>query len=830
MVSTRLLRSKKKKQAPATKPEQSSAPGPTIQLVSNPDDDDYDDNVQKLDENRNSRMTRNGFIGPDAVSAGGLIQLIPSDTPQTQGEHESIQASYPQQHPEYYNSWGNDSDRCRWEDYSDGATRRLDMKISARPGAQRRTAMATYRSSSYKAYEQHVIDDTPTTNESQYAYNQDTNDTNHNNIGDNASEAYSFQSSIRYEPAEPQYVMVGYPQYQQPQNSREQAYLSDQHPAVQSPDAFSFVSEANVSLLDVNAPTENNSQERWSPEESYSSVRHDLHFDEAKCSTAEDDDSSNNVPLQQPRPRRISDIGTLTALSDSAVESLTMTSTTAATSPPQSEPGNESHFISQPEPRVSQEEDNRSRGRRMNAGTRPLSQMTMNSTQTLVHYPAPIPTHIKLPPLLAKKNSKKRLSAEIVMPLSAPRDENNYARDGNELSDSSRPPSTIPVNPGAVPMFQNPHENLDDILNNWTPEMSAPGPEEENRNEDFGGGPGRSLLDELKERKAQQKSRQRNLVDGTRAQGTLLQLDGLIERGQEKRRTVLNTYGLAGMDHVREGEDTVPLGVSASRRQQEEDDTDNVHEDERRKSRQQRVSSGVIVPGIPAPAAHMRQTSEHSIETLARSGIIMPSVAMTATVMPADGSVAGGGALRKDYSSPNLMQYYDDPATRSRTGYAASVMSRDMPMLAQQQQPQQQRASYMGKGSGVLRDQLHARQVGTATSRGSGNMNSEEALYKRLQERHMAMAGAPVASPKKGVAVSRMTQEGYDLIAQKQNMLHQQQTQQQMFKNQKVYEQKQPRGGNYTQQVVLTEQGGRREDAEGTRREVVERWRQSVYF
>ncbi|KAK7206250.1 hypothetical protein BZA70DRAFT_288630 [Myxozyma melibiosi] len=972
MAPFKLLRSKKKKEErSAQSTSESSVPGPSIQLVTNPDDDDaVDREIDPAAFGIPRRTSRYGFNGPDQVPEGGLISLIPSsESPKRfrSPDREFISSSqgaeddYDQQQSRYQT---HDTDQSTYAVADEAALESSSLRykkpiedvpipdnLNAKPGAQRRTAMATYRSTSYREYEQRIIDDsasggsrgttragtvdsfryTPDTsytenaddqanysNDSGYYYNQpaagDTSNNENEFDDDNASEAFSFQSSVRYvtDRRRP-YSTAGYQQQQrEPQRTE-----SQQQRAVVDTDVYgeavldrpetrmtpsALVSEEDISPLGVEVRSDtdslmnisqinilqiNNSQQSkpekpsQSQQQQQQQQQSESYPDKSLPARSPDRPATSNATaeppeLLQPRPRRVSDIGTLTAMSASAE----YVGGEERSRSPRKAGGGEGR----PRVRLAAPHD---------TDARPLSHISIKGGQAgLIHYPAPIPTRIKLPPLLSKKKSQQRLSLDLErtmgIPLSAPHAGSTHGGETGENEehesedDSSSQNSSIPATPGVAVMFENPHQKLEEMLDQWSPEMAMQAAAADEKaaqeaaaqevvEEDFGGGPGRSLLDELAERKAQQKSRQRNLVDGT-AYGTLLQVDGVIEKGQEKRRSALNRYGLDGMEYVRNGEDEMPLGVRYSQQQQQlqQQMYDGNETGERRKSDGTRWSqygrgqAGMIAPwggggGGGGGEALSRRASAHSIESMARSGLIVPSTASQRREYEEQHGYAPS-VMSRDMSMPNLHQYvaggasvysggapsvyngapsmynggaasmYNGGAASMYNGGAPSMYNGGAPSMYNGGAPSMYNGGYGGhhagtpaaptmmqqvSQSGVLRDQLHARPT-SQRPHSKATLNSEEALMKRLQERQMAIAAVgAVPEPKsKTQPTSRMTQEGYDLAARKQQaqVRQRQQQQQQLLMNR-------GRGAGEVSEY----------DAEAARREVVERWRRSVY-
>ncbi|KAK9459336.1 uncharacterized protein V1516DRAFT_679613 [Lipomyces oligophaga] len=459
---------------------------------------------------------------------------------------------------------------------------------------------------------------------------------------------------------------------------------------------------------------------------------------------------------------------------------------------------------------------------------------------TGIRYPAPIPTKIRLPPLLSEQ-SKKASIEKLKQPpaitekpssrpeeefsiLSAPmilaepcevkvedKSEEKLVIEGDGISER-----IVNMKPGLGLRFENPHQNLDSMLDK-IPEKKPSAEEQivqeaiENPN---------SLLHELEERKALLKARARGGGGGTT---TLLDLDDVALRGNEHRRKMVNQFGADGAKEVGQGEDDVPLSVVYER----------AVEDRKREVAKKRVpgrdaqtkldfgadSGGMIsarfVPDqtsshpqsqVQNPNAgkkvYLQSHSEQELGRNTPSAIGVPSInngheigwrrvssgsdrgLITPIAMVRPNSVvfttqndaarhsqvnmmnSASQSGQMNQGRPSSMYSENRPMSMYSAGYATSVNTQSG--YAQ---------SGYNRGTGYLRasisesqkqkqeDPIQARQ--TSDSRTS-MMNSEQANSRRM----MIMAGhpeQPVQAGQVGHGVPMMTKQGIELLQRKQN-------------------------------------------------------------
>ncbi|KAK9457361.1 hypothetical protein V1511DRAFT_485956 [Dipodascopsis uninucleata] len=170
-----------------------------------------------------------------------------------------------------------------------------------------------------------------------------------------------------------------------------------------------------------------------------------------------------------------------------------------------------------------------------------------NNTNTadvrLVHYPAPIPARIRLPPLLSDKkkreNKQKKAQEAAYFPMSVPLDE-------DKKKQPKARKDVLPTQPGSMVMSEMPNPNgaLESILDKSVESRGGLMAEEPIIE-------GPSLVKELEERLQQQKLRRKQGLElntyRQQSSGTLLRLDDEIKYSQERRRTAVSTYGLSAI-------------------------------------------------------------------------------------------------------------------------------------------------------------------------------------------------------------------------------------------------------------------------------------------
>ncbi|KAK9388822.1 hypothetical protein V1515DRAFT_596133 [Lipomyces mesembrius] len=833
MPPFKLLRSKKAKASHRDPKEQSPDPDasrslqPTIAQVIYSDHEDEDDG------NQSRRSSYYSFHDPRNIPHGGLISLIPSSLPDDDIK-DHLNDNLPPVHVRRRsNVTFSDSDY--YDDGSMSQGRKAEElaakleNVNTRQGAQRRTAMATYRTASYKEYEQCAV---------------------------------VVDSSYRMSTSSP-------------------GARSDIQ-AISEDDELGRQIDA-LNVTDVTASRD--TQEVINPfkrDESISPLNvddngHQTHPDDINP-TRQSAPSSNE---ENPLPQKARNVGNSISIISEAIAIA----------------GSDPGLSSVVAPVVMSVEHH--------PGDSPPPSRSHKGAY--VHYPAPIPARIRLPPLLKKKSSPSEtsspttsktpaISLSFSFPMTAPMEnpeESDMGRPNDEHSDSDE--STVPVTPGYMTRFQSPHQALESMLNEWDKEPTSLiqpfTPQEELPATD---GP-RSLIQELEERKTQQKSRQRNAAAVNSA--SLLQLDDVIRKGQEQRRTVVSSYGLVGTAQAKCDEDEVFLGAIYSKDPESQWGEPTRVSERRRYSHSpsnslaqhqamvhnRRTSSW----SIPQRSMHDRQLSDSSAH------FVPPSQKTREPWQSSQTSGAPQGAIlpedpnslntirERDMSTPNLHYQPDGPAsTNMQPAHSLySLPAREMsvpnfdqysqsyqkyPLQAtnethypphqqqyaasQQYSPQYQRPPYPAQspshdtGTGYFRGSTYASAEFPMKDSGSGRqssvLNSEEALYRRLRERESVMMGYRPEQPGPR-PVSMMTREGFELLQLKQYYQQQRQQQQQ----QQYYNQ--PPGLSAQGQAYIrpgTQQSNSRpnipaalagspmaETSDSKKREVVERWRRSVY-
>ncbi|KAK9370922.1 hypothetical protein V1509DRAFT_163087 [Lipomyces kononenkoae] len=814
MPSFNLLRSKKAKASKKNSIEQSSdadvgqTQPPTISQVINRDSED------EGGRNQSRRSSYYSFRDSGTIPQGGLISLIPSDLPDDI-IRDKLNEDLPSGHVRVSDSDHHDRTPTSLEKKTEELTAKLDH-VSTRQGAQRRTAMATYRTASYAAYEQRavVLDSSNNTSTSALSAAAESSEDGPGLVDD---------LSIRDIPA---------------QGGTQESYPVNH--------------DGSIAPLDAN------------------DIAHITLDDDINTMRLSMTPSTDGPNVLRPLPRRAGNDENAT----SVISETTVDIESDFASPPVAMPiimSVDHHPGDSPPPSKSQK-------------------------GPFVHYPAPIPARIRLPPLLKKKsktfspseasspNTSKAptISTSSSFPMTAPMDapeEPDKGPHNEEQSDSDE--VTVPLTPGYMTGFKSPHEALESMLNEWDKESTALiqpfTPHEELPATD---GP-RSLIQELEERKTQQKSRQRNAA--AVASASLLQLDDVIRKGQEKRRTVVGIHGLVGTAQIKNDEDEVPLGaiyekdpasqpgdptrVSESRRY--------FHSPSNSLSQHQAMAHNrhTSSSSIPQRSMHDRQLSDssaqfgphaqhqreasQSIYTGTPQGAILPE------------SLNSASKIRENsMSMPNLHYQLDGPASTNMLPEPSSYilqtretsvpnfdqyqqsyqqyppMATNAPQYPPQQQqfsPQYQRPPYPAQspaydtGTGYFRESPIKE---SATGRHSSLLNSEEALYRRLKERQSLMMGYPPQPPGPR-PVSMMTREGHELLQLKQYYQQQQQTHaRHQYNNQPpgLPDQGHPYNGPVIPQsksrlnIPAALSGTPTvEVSDSKKREVVERWRRSVY-
>ncbi|KAK9468309.1 hypothetical protein V1512DRAFT_259195 [Lipomyces arxii] len=464
----------------------------------------------------------------------------------------------------------------------------------------------------------------------------------------------------------------------------------------------------------------------------------------------------------------------------------------------------------------------------------PSSASTQSVSNLNMRYPAPIPARIKLPPLLSKRKSAMSLNASastsptkstlqnsFTFPMTAPM-EQRLLDDGDSASDAS-----MPDTPGLMSKLPNPHQALDELLDNWDKAGSTMEPFTPNTELPIVDGP-RSLIHELEERKIQQKARQKNTVYSDKT--TLLQMDEVIRRGQDNRRSVFNSNGVLSAPAVKAGEDELLLGVIYNNRYDPSNTrvTSTVPEaghrpsltstraldtemmtDHRRRSSGQSVFSRAqtLETSTPSQQEHRRKESWASTRSGgAPFGAIMPEEPRTISRLNLhDPSPPSSGMLNmrmeakspnmysmsgRDMSSSNLdrqsmYQYpsapvsqpgYYPPLSRPASvyGYHVAPPQQQQPVQTQQlyRPPQQTGTQYVPQ-NGHYRENIFIPSSAPTNTIRSSQMNSEEALFKRMRQRESAMMRHPTGQLQGPVQVSMMTREGQEMMQYQQQFARQ---------------------------------------------------------
>ncbi|KAK9346203.1 hypothetical protein V1522DRAFT_405207 [Lipomyces starkeyi] len=833
MPPFKLLRSKKAKASKQDPKDQSPEPDaprslhPTIAQVIYSDPEDEDGG------NQSQRSSYYSFRDPGTIPRGGLISLIPSSLPDDDIK-DQLTDNLPAGHvrrrsnvtfsdSDYYDD-GSMSQRRKAEELA----AKLD-NVNTRQGAQRRTAMATYRTASYKEYEQCavVVNNSYRTSTSSPGARSD------------------IQAISEDEEVGRQIDALNVTDVTASRDTQEAIYP--------------FKRDESISPLDVN------------------DNGHQMHPDNINT-TRQSTPSSNEENVFPPLPQKAGNVE----------NSISIISESIATA------GSDPDWPSVAAPVV------------MSVVHHPGDSPPSKSHKgAYVHYPAPIPARLRLPPLLKKRSSPSEtsspanskahaISSSFSFPMTAPMEnleEPDMGRPHDEHSDSDE--STVPVTPGYMTKFQSPHQALESMLNEWDKEPTSLiqpfTPQEELPAMD---GP-RSLIQELEERKTQQNSRQRNAAAVNSA--SLLQLDDVIRKGQEKRRTVVSSHGLVGTAQAKSDEDEVPLGAIYSKdRESQWGEPTRVSESRRYNhspsnslaqhqamAHNRRTSSS----SIPQRSMHDRQLSDSSAH------FVHPSQKKREPWQSNHTSGAQGAILpedpnslntirERDTSMPNLhYQPYGPDSTNMQPAHslyslAAREMSvpnfdqyqqshqkyplqttnvtRHQPLLQahaapQQYSPQYQRPPYPAQspaqdmGTGYFRESVYSSaefpMKDSGTGRHSSLLNSEEALYRRLRERESIMMGYPPQQPGPR-PVSMMTREGYELLQLKQYYQQQEYPQQQQYYNQpsglagqgQAYIRTGIQQSNSRPNIPAALAGSPMADpSDSKKREVVERWRRSVY-
>ncbi|KAK9324162.1 hypothetical protein V1517DRAFT_74383 [Lipomyces orientalis] len=833
MPAFKLLRSKKSKlskhdQDKSYEEDTPRSQQPTITQVVYRNSEDEDGGILKRRSNSYS------FCDSESIPRGGLISLIPSSLPD-----DDIKSQLNDSLPPGHRRRKSNVTFSDWDQYDDGSTSKgrtaeelaakLD-NVNTRQGAQRRTAMATYRTTSYEEYEQRaIVDESYRTSTSSPAARSDL---------EVISEDEEFRRRI------------------DALNIKDTTASRGDQIVI-----LPFKRDESISPLDVT-----------------DSAVH-MSLDDASRQSTSSMDEATVLPRLPQRARNVESRKSVISELSTNVD-------------------NDSALNAAEAPVV------------MSVDHHPgESPPPKSQSGAYVHYPAPIPARIRLPPLLKKKSKSSNpsetsspatpgapgLSTSFTFPMTAPMDKPDPSDNGSandEHSDSEE--STVPVTPGYMPKFQNPHQALESILSEWDKEPTSLvqpfTPQEELPVTD---GP-RSLIQELEERKSQQKSRQRNAAAVNSA--SLLQLDDVIRKGQEKRRTVVSAHGLVGTAQMRNDEDELPLGAIYSNEPKSQRGEPTRVPEGRRYSHSpsnslalqyavahnRRTSSS----SIPQRSMHDRQLSDSSAQFVPPSknrgeswqsnltsgtlqGAILPEdpnslnrirerdVSMPnlhyqlngkfPLNMPPEPSLYTVPA--REMSVPNFDQYRQSPG---RYSAQASNLPQYPPhqqqnTASQHYSVQYQRPQYPGQapandmGTGYFRESIDASgnvaMNNSGTGRQSSLLNSEEALYRRLKERESIMMGFPPQKPGPR-AVSMMTREGYELLLQKQYY-----QQQQSHTAQQYYSQNTSRLPAQEQSYIppgiqqsnsrptnLAALGGSAAPSnDSKKREVVERWRRSVY-
>ncbi|KAK9477123.1 hypothetical protein V1514DRAFT_283752 [Lipomyces japonicus] len=546
-----------------------------------------------------------------------------------------------------------------------------------------------------------------------------------------------------------------------------------------------------------------------------------------------------------------------------------------------------------------------------------------------VLYPAPIPSRVRLPPLLAKpKVTTVKLPS--VVAVTTPTDSGRLSRSLSQfplgpMFKSESPESfeiqpdsaynSIPVQPGVITHFQNPHDALEAVLDEpvnvepFTPQKELPVVTE---------GP-RSLIQELDARKELQSARIRTTA-ATERGSTLLQMDDVFKRGRDNRKNVVSMYGLQGATAARHNEDDVPLGavyshVMAEQHAKSPDDSvlqnnikrysstsmQNVQKAEmmrhmrhasgnsayklgsgrstpshesfgsdgqrlpssrhgRHESWASNGSGGMILPEPPRPGSGLRRDfSMPDLRLESRSpGPHMPGGALNVRAdttaqhlysLPGkDVSTPNLSAYRQSYQAPHALPPQEQHHQQHLQQYPPQYYGNQqygLPNYASHPSQFQQQQEYTGwngynyaNNSGYWRDYNELPHRQSKTNQKSV-LNSEEALAKRMKEREAQITG--ISLPKQGVRpVSMITPEGLELLRQKKVYEQQQQQQQQQYQQQQQlynrgqYSSKQPRPQSFAGPAPSASPNRPRYDpateSDVKRMEVVDRWRRSVTF
>ncbi|KAK9377550.1 uncharacterized protein V1513DRAFT_436783 [Lipomyces chichibuensis] len=827
MPQFKLLRSKKVKASQHDPTDHSSVPDaprslyPTIAQVIYSDPEDEDGG------NQSRRSSYYSFRDSGTIPRNGLISLIPSSLPDDDIKDQLNDNLQPGHVPRRSNVTFSDS-----EYYDDGSmsqgrkaeelAAKLD-NVNTRQGAQRRTAMATYRTASYKEYEQcAVVVDS--------SYRMSTSSPSARSDSQAISEDEELGQQI------------------DALNVTDVTASRDTEKVI-----YPFKRDELISPFEVN-----DNEHQTGPDDIYT--------------TRQSTPSSNEGNVLRPLPQKARNV-------ENSISIISKAIATAGSDPvlgPVAAPvvvSVEHHPGDSPPPSKSHK-------------------------RAYLHYPAPIPARIRVPPPLKKKsipletsslaNSKTyAISSSFSFPMTAPMEipeDPDVGRPNDEHSDSDE--STVPVTPGYMTKFQSPHQALESMLNDWDKEPTSLiqpfTPQEELPVTD---GP-RSLIQELEERKTQQKSRQRNAAVVNSA--SLLQLDDVIRKGQEKRRTVVSIHGLVGTAQVKCGEDEVPLGAIYSKDPESQwgeptrvgesrlysHSPSNSRAQHQAMAHNRRTSSS----SIPQRSIHDRQLSDSSAHFVPPSPRRQEpwqsnhtSGAPQGAILP-EGSNSRNTIRERDMSIPNLSQL-DGPASTnmppapSLYNFRAREMSvpnfdqypqsyQKYPLHAtngthyppnqQQYLPQYQQSPYPARspsqdiGTGYFRESIYASAELPMKDSGSGRhsslLNSEEALYRRLRERESIMMGHPPKQPGPR-PVSMMTREGHELLLLKQYYQQHEYSQQQYYNELPGL----PAQGQVSIKPGIQQSNSRpnipaaltgspmADSSDSKKRELVERWRRSVY-
>ncbi|KAK9451929.1 uncharacterized protein V1518DRAFT_453608 [Limtongia smithiae] len=475
------------------------------------------------------------------------------------------------------------------------------------------------------------------------------------------------------------------------------------------------------------------------------------------------------------------------------------------------------------------------------------------SRENLVHYPAPIPTHILLPPLLSKKSRQKMSSTEsAVSGTSASTDSSSLSSASTSGVSTFAPAGfTFPMTPTMVstnenedlatvrrrsqtpllrrssttndlggkasPNAANPHDKLDSVLDSWTattptpaggrtvaPTVTAEDMPERSQ--------GRSLMHELDERKARQRARTRIFAaqppptmpgsfDGAVPQAaspSFLQLNEAVSKNQEKRRTApaqyareveeaMSAYPLRKADarvQARWSQHQLPLPPQTQQWKQQQQAVAQQQWQQQWQQQQQQQQQQCTAQSAYSEALARRELEERSVYSgMMRRDISTPNGAAVGTRMSYYGGSSGVLNIRAGTSATK--QLYDVLDSSNGSDGVLAV-----------------------GGGGVLA-QL---QQAPAAPKRSFTVNSEEALKLRLQREEKALYGIPPPQQQPAIRATpqaRMTREGHEFVQQREQLKQQR---------------RQASGGHADAQQ---QQQSPEDDA--ARREVVERWRRSVF-